>query len=203
MVGVVKILLVVLFLIRRVASAVEFGYYARLAEINVLGSLSAVDIVSAVRVERPHLVEVESLRALSILVGTLPVLPVDVGGGVVGIYARDELVTLVPCVGSAVSCGGRSVSAFVLVLEQAPAVVRGVHVLRLLRDFVVCDRLVSVVLEAAVLLDYHVAVLVVLVVTLSRADKAVRIVFIVDIIKAVVEVVADALLRAHRLRADL
>lgn len=95
MVAVIVVLLIVLLLICRVASAVELGDYARLAEVDVLRRLSAIDIVSAVGVQSPHLVEVQGFGGLSVFIGTLSVLPVDVGGGVVRVHARDEPVLLV------------------------------------------------------------------------------------------------------------
>ena len=52
-------------------------------------------------------------------------------------------------------------------------------------------------------IDYHALKKTLSETAVARADKAVRIVFVVDIIKAVVEVVADGFLRRNRFRADL
>ena len=90
-------------------------------------------------------------------------------------------------------------SAFVLDLEQAPAVVRGVHVLRFPRYLVVGD-VVSIVIETSILFADYVAVLVVLVEPVARAHEAVLVVLVVDIVELIVQVVADEFLRGDGFR---
>ena len=74
----VVVLLVVLLVVGRLVSAVELGNNSCLAQVDVLGGLSAVDIVSAVGVQSPHLVEIKGFRVLCVLVRPLAVLSVDV-----------------------------------------------------------------------------------------------------------------------------
>ncbi len=83
----VEILLVILLLIRRVYARIEFGDDASLTQIDVLRTLSTVDIITRIGVECPHLVEVKSLGILRVLVRTLSVLTVDVGSGVRRVHA--------------------------------------------------------------------------------------------------------------------
>ena len=87
MVRVVVVLLVILLVVGRLISAVELGNNSCLAQVDVFCGLSAVDIVAAVCMVRPHLVKVERLGILRILVAPLSVLAINIGGVVVCVNA--------------------------------------------------------------------------------------------------------------------
>lgn len=76
----VVVLLVVLLVVGRLVSAVELCYNSCVPKINILCGLSAVDIVSAVCVERPHFIKVQRLGILRVFIRTLSVLSVDISG---------------------------------------------------------------------------------------------------------------------------
>ena len=80
MVRVVKILFVILLLVSWIFTAVELSYNPGFTKIDIFSGLSAVNIVSAVGEERPHLVEIQRFAVCSILVAPLPVLTVNIGG---------------------------------------------------------------------------------------------------------------------------
>ena len=112
----VVVLLVVLLVVCRLVSAVELCYNSCVPKINILCGLSAVDIVSAVCVERPHLAEIERLGVLRVLVAPLSILSIDIGCAVAVIHAGNQLVALVPSVGALVLSRTCFMAAAVIVI---------------------------------------------------------------------------------------
>lgn len=116
MVRVVVVLLVILFLISRLVSAVELCYNSCVSKVDVLGCLPSIDIVAAVCVERPHLAEIERLGVLRVLVAPLSILSIDIGCAVAVIHAGNQLVALVPSVGALVLSRTCFMAAAVIVI---------------------------------------------------------------------------------------
>ena len=100
---------------------------------NVLCIFPTEMRVSAVRVQGPHLVEVERLALGRVLGRPLAVLAVDIVHRVLRVARRDKLVLLVPGVCSVIPF---AVLYAFLFPEKPPAVVGRVYVLGLLVDFV-------------------------------------------------------------------
>ena len=93
-----------IFIVLRIVARVQLGHNTSLAKIDVLCSLPAIDIVSAVCVQRPHLVEIQRLGILRILVAPLSVMSVNIGRVIVRVHARNKLISLIPNISSAIPC---------------------------------------------------------------------------------------------------